>query len=131
MSWFLQAIRHKYATFEGRAGRKEYWFFVLYYCIAYFALMVVDEALGTMNEAAGVGLLSALFALATLLPAAAVTVRRLHDTDRSGWWILIGLVPLVGDLVLIVFAAQDSRPGANPYGPNPKEPAASAATPQT
>jgi len=120
MNWFMEALRNKYATFEGRARRKEYWNYVLFYCLALIALLLVDGVFGTLNEEAGIGLLSGLFALGTLVPSLAVTVRRLHDTDRSGWWVLIGLIPIVGDIVLIVFAVQDSQPGANRFGPNPK-----------
>ena len=120
MKWFLDALKNKYATFEGRARRKEYWFFVLCYFLVLLALLLADAATGTFSEEAGVGLLSGLYLLATLVPSLAVTVRRLHDTDRSGWWVLIGVIPLIGDIVLIVFTVQDSQPGANRFGPNPK-----------
>jgi uncharacterized membrane protein YhaH (DUF805 family) len=121
MNWFMEALRNKYATFEGRARRKEYWNYVLFYCLALIALLLVDGVFGTLNEEAGIGLLSGLFALGTNVPSLAVTVRRLHDTDRSGWWVLIGFIPIVGDIVLIVFTVLDSQPGANRFGPNPKE----------
>ena len=120
MKWFLEVLTQKYATFEGRARRKEYWYFILFYCIALFVLMVVDVLAGTFNEEAEIGLFSGLFVLATIVPSIAVTVRRLHDTDRSGWWFLISFVPLVGALVLLVFMVLDSTPGANRFGENPK-----------
>ena len=120
MNWFMDALRNKYATFEGRARRKEYWFYVLFYVLVLCGLALVDGLTGTFSEEAGLGLLSGLFVLATLVPSLAVTVRRLHDTDRSGWWVLIGLVPIAGDLVLLVFTLMDSQPGANQYGSNPK-----------
>lgn len=120
MKWFLEALTKHYATFEGRARRKEYWYFVLFYCLALVALAIVDGLTGTFEVEVGLGLLSGLFALATLVPAFAVSVRRLHDTNRSGWWLLIGLIPLVGNLVMLVFTLQDSQPGANRFGPNPK-----------
>jgi len=120
MKWFLDALKNKYATFEGRARRKEYWYYVLFYCLAIVALVIVDGITGTLNEEAGIGLLSGLFVLATVVPSLAVTVRRLHDTNRSGWWVLIGIIPLIGDIVLVVFTVQDSQPGANRFGPNPK-----------
>lgn len=120
MKWFLDAMTKNYATFEGRARRKEYWLFVLFCWLAVVALLIVDDIIGTINEKVGVGLLSGLFVLAALIPALAVTVRRLHDTNRSGWWILIKLIPVVGALVLLVFTVQDSQPGANRFGPNPK-----------
>jgi uncharacterized membrane protein YhaH (DUF805 family) len=120
MKWFLDVLKNKYATFDGRARRSEYWYFVLFYVLILLALTLLDGLFGTLNEEAGIGMLGALFALATMVPGLAVTVRRLHDTDRSGWWVLIGVIPLIGDIVLIVFAAQDSQPGSNRFGPNPK-----------
>jgi uncharacterized membrane protein YhaH (DUF805 family) len=120
MKWFLDVLKNKYATFEGRARRSEYWYFVLFYILILVALAFVDGLVGTLNEEAGIGLFSGLFALGTLVPGLAVAVRRLHDTNRSGWWVLIGIIPIVGDIVLIVFAAQDSQPGGNRFGPNPK-----------
>jgi uncharacterized membrane protein YhaH (DUF805 family) len=119
MNWYLEALK-KYATFEGRARRKEYWFFQLFNVLAVLVLALVDGATGTFSAEAGLGLLSGLYVLVILVPSIAVTVRRLHDTDRSGWWFLIGFVPLIGGLVLLVFALLDSTPGANRFGPNPK-----------
>jgi uncharacterized membrane protein YhaH (DUF805 family) len=120
MKWFLECLSKKYAVVEGRARRKEYWFFTLFYCLGLIVLMIVDGITGTLSEQAGIGLLSGVFVLATLVPYIAVTVRRLHDTDRSGWWILLSLIPLIGGLVLLVFMLVDSQPGANRFGPNPK-----------
>ncbi len=120
MKWFLDVLKNKYATFEGRARRSEYWYFVLFCVLAIVALAIIDEITGTFSEETGMGLLSGLFVLATILPSFAVTVRRLHDTDRNGWWILINLIPIIGAIVLLVFTVQDSQPGANRFGPNPK-----------
>ena len=120
MKWFLEALTKKYATFEGRARRREYWFFVLFYVLAIVALTIVDGLAGTFSEEAEIGLFSGLFVLATFVPSLAVMVRRLHDTDRSGWWVLINFIPLIGAIVLIVFTVLDSQPGANRFGPNPK-----------
>jgi uncharacterized membrane protein YhaH (DUF805 family) len=120
MKWFTEALTRKYATFEGRARRKEYWYFVLFYVLAIVALAIVDEMIGTFSEEAEIGLLSGLFVLATFIPSLAVTVRRLHDTDRSGWWILINLIPIIGAIVLLVFTVLDSQPGENRFGANPK-----------
>lgn len=119
MNWYLQALR-QYAVFEGRARRKEYWFFALFNLIAIVLLAIVDEQAGTFSEQAEIGLFSGLYLLAVFIPGLAVSVRRLHDIGRSGWWVLIGILPLLGGLVLLVFAALDSQPGANQYGPNPK-----------
>ena len=119
MSWFVEALK-KYAVFSGRSRRKEYWYFVLFVIIISTVLNIIDGLIGAYERIAGVGLLSSIFSLAILIPSIAVTVRRLHDIDRSGWWLLIALVPLVGWIVLLVFSVQESTPGSNKYGPNPK-----------
>ncbi len=119
MNWYLGVLK-KYATFEGRARRKEYWYFALFYVLVYLVLAAVDGLTGTYNANAGIGLLSGLYVLATIIPSIAVMVRRLHDTDRSGWFVLLGVIPVVGDIVLLVFACLDSQPGENRFGPNPK-----------
>ncbi len=123
MKWFLIVLK-KFADFSGRARRAEYWFFTLFYMIFFFALAILDGATGLFNMTYGVGLLSGVFALAMLIPSISVSVRRLHDTSRSGWWLLISLIPLIGVIVLLVFVCLDSTPGTNAYGPNPKEAAA-------
>lgn len=119
MNWFMAALQ-KYATFSGRAQRAEYWYFLLFYIIIYVALMIVDGITGSLNAESGLGLLSGLFALGMLVPSLAVSVRRLHDTDRSGWWLLIGIIPLIGGIILLVFTAQDGTQGDNSFGSNPK-----------
>lgn len=119
MNWYIQVWK-KYAIFGGRARRKEYWFFVLFNIIAVFILAFIDALLGTFSQETGVGLLSGVYSLAVLIPSIAVAVRRLHDTDRVGWWVLIGLIPLIGAIVLIIFFVLDSTPGDNRFGLNPK-----------
>lgn len=119
MNWYLGVLR-QYAVFKGRARRKEYWFFFLFNLIASLVLTVVDFMTGSLDPELGMGLLSGLYTLAVLIPSLAVTVRRLHDTDRTGWWLLIGLIPLVGAIVLLVFMLLDSQSGDNQYGANPK-----------
>lgn len=120
MSWYLMALK-KYAVFSGRAQRAEYWFFVLFNVIISILLTVLDAVLGTFDVQSGYGVLSSIYALAMFIPSLAVTVRRLHDTSRTGWWILIALIPLIGAIVLLIFLVFDSAPGENDYGPNPKE----------
>lgn len=124
MNWYIDAWKN-YVNFQGRARRKAYWMFALFNIIAIIALGVIEGAIGLSGQS-GYGILTGLYSLAIILPGLAVAVRRLHDTGRSGWWILIGLVPLVGPIVLLVFFVQDSQPGSNQYGPNPKESAAPA-----
>ena len=113
VNWYLEVLK-KYAVFSGRARRKEYWIFLLFNIIIGLVLG------GIAWLAGGPDVLGSIYGLVVLIPGIAVSVRRLHDTDRSGWWLLIGLIPLIGTIVLLVFMAQDSQPGANQYGPNPK-----------
>ena len=123
MTWYLEALK-KYAVFNGRARRKEYWYFLLFNIIISIVLAVIDAVIGTFSTEVGIGLLGGIFGLALLIPSIAVGVRRLHDTDRSGWWWLLYLIPLIGGIVLLVFLVQDSTPGENRYGSNPKSAAA-------
>lgn len=117
MRWYLEALQ-KYAQFSGRARRREYWGFAVMHALVYVALLVIDWMLG-MSEG-DMGLLSGLYLLGTALPGLAVTIRRLHDTGRSGWWFLISFVPLIGFIAMLIFLLQDSDQGANVYGPSPK-----------
>jgi uncharacterized membrane protein YhaH (DUF805 family) len=119
MNWYLEVLR-KYLVFGGRARRKEYWFFVLFNIIIAMILAIIDSTIGTLNPETRVGLFSGIYSLAVLIPSFAVAIRRLHDTDRSGWWLLIGLVPGIGGLVLLVFFVLDGTPGSNQFGPSPK-----------
>jgi uncharacterized membrane protein YhaH (DUF805 family) len=112
MNWYLKVLR-QYADFTGRARRMEYWMFVLVNTIIWVAILILDSVLRT-------SLPGLLYWLAILLPSLAVGVRRLHDTGRSGWWLLIGIIPLIGTIVLIVFFATDGERAPNVYGPDPK-----------
>ncbi len=119
MSWYLKVLKN-YVGFSGRARRQEYWFFVLFNFIIGTALIFVDALIGTFNPQTGMGVLSGLYGLAVFIPALAVTVRRLHDTSRTGWWLLLVFLPLIGAIVLLVFMFLDSTSGTNEYGPDPK-----------
>ncbi|HEV8329090.1 MAG TPA: DUF805 domain-containing protein [Nitrospiraceae bacterium] len=119
MSCYLEVLK-KYARFDGRAELKEYWYFNLFSFIIIVVLSVIDIATGTFKVEVGLGLLSGIYTLAVLIPGIAVSVRRLHDTDRSGWWFLINAIPLIGVIVFLIFTAQNGTPGANQYGSNPK-----------
>ena len=112
--YYLSVLK-RYVNFSGRAGRQAFWMFVLFNFIISVALGMIDGVLGTN------GILGSLYGLAVLIPQLGLSVRRLHDTGKSGWWLLIAFVPLLGILALIYFYVQDSQPGANQYGPNPKE----------
>jgi len=121
---FTDAIRDglsKYVTFSGRASRAAYWWFALFVFIVVLVAYLLDIALGTK------GIIYALSALALLLPNLAVTVRRLHDAGHSGWWLLIGLIPLIGGIVLLVFSLQGSDP-PNEWGQGPDDRAVEASS---
>jgi uncharacterized membrane protein YhaH (DUF805 family) len=119
MNWYLEALR-KYATFTGRARRKEFWFFQLFVLLIVMVLSLADRMLGMLDDETGFGPLSGLFSLAMFIPSLAVSVRRLHDTDRTGWWALLYFVPLLGFLVLLVFFILDGTRGTNRFGEDPK-----------
>lgn len=119
MDWYL-AVLKKYAQFSGRARRKEYWYFTLFNVIFSVVLSFVDGLTGTWDPESGIGLLSAIYTLAVLVPSIAVGVRRLHDTGRSAWWLLLLLIPLIGVIIFLVFMVLDSQEGENQYGPSPK-----------
>lgn len=118
MDWYLKVLKN-YVGFEGRARRKEYWMFVLFNLIIAIVLGIIDRVVG-LQTASGFGMLGGLYALAMLLPSIAVATRRLHDCDKSGWWQLIALIPLIGGIVLIVWLATDGNRGDNRFGPDPK-----------
>ena len=112
MNWYIEVLK-KYAVFSGRTRRMEYWMFLLINCL-------ITVVLGTFEGLSGIIGLSLIYSLAVLIPGIAVSIRRLHDTNRSGWWFLIGLIPIVGAIVLLIFMVQDGQPKENQYGPDPK-----------
>jgi uncharacterized membrane protein YhaH (DUF805 family) len=111
---FGQAISSgfsNYVNFSDRACRSEYWFWFLFVIIGNIVTMAIDYALG-------IQVISALFSLAVLLPGIAIAVRRLHDLDRSGWWILLALIPLVGAIILLIWFCSKGTEGPNRFGPD-------------
>lgn len=120
MDWYLDVLKNKYATFSGRARRKEYWMFLLINLVVSVALALIDSLIGSVSES-GMGLLSSVYSIGVLIPLLALSVRRLHDIGRTGWWVLISIIPVIGAVVLLVFMLLDSEPGSNRYGANPKE----------
>ncbi|MAM62121.1 DUF805 domain-containing protein [Maritimibacter sp. UBA3975] len=112
-------LREKYVEFNGRAQRAEFWWFVLFIFVVSAILSLIDAALfeGVLQD---IGPLSAIFTLITLIPAIAVTARRLHDVGRSGWWQLLFLLPVIGFLVILFWAVQKGTDGPNDFGPDPK-----------
>jgi uncharacterized membrane protein YhaH (DUF805 family) len=132
MEWMLMPLR-RYADFSGRSRRKEYWMFTLGILIVYaicFALIAMSGVFASMGDAGaapqmsvlgylGFGLLG-IFALGIFIPALAVIVRRLHDQDKSGWFILIQFIPYIGGIIMLVFMCIEGTKGENRFGPDPK-----------
>ncbi len=125
MKYYLKALEN-YATFSGRTSRKEYWMFVLFNILFAFAAMIIDNILGTTRTSefgvtAQYGIVYGLYILAVLIPGIAISVRRLHDVGKSGWFSLILLIPLIGSIWFIVLLLTNSNQGENKYGPNPND----------
>ncbi|MFP5204380.1 MAG: DUF805 domain-containing protein [Acidobacteriota bacterium] len=127
MEWYLLAWK-RYAQFAGRSRRKEYWMFTLIHSLIIAGLYLAGLALTLVLVGIPLLVLTWLYSLAAVIPCFACSVRRLHDVGKSGWWLLLGLIPIIGGIVLIVWQATDSQIGDNPYGPNPKLPAAAPVT---
>ncbi len=121
MEWYLMVLK-RYAQFSGRSRRKEYWMFTLINIIISLAIYLPSCMVVTRYFVVSMILvvLSFIYGIAVLVPGLAVAVRRLHDIGKSGWMLLVGLIPIVGGIILLVWAASDSQPGDNQYGPNPK-----------
>ena len=117
MNWYLKVLQN-YATFNGRARRKEYWFFVLFNALIIIAAMIVDNVLGLAFSDTVYGPFYALYALATFIPGLAVSIRRLHDIGKSGWYFLLVLIPFIGGIILLVFDVTPGDVGPNEYGPD-------------
>lgn len=125
MEWMLMPLK-RYADFQGRSRRKEFWMFVLGYVIVFAVLGVLAAITGGFenDEPSGFGVifigLMVLVALALFIPSLAVQVRRFHDQDKSGWFVLLGFIPYVGGLIILVFMCLDGTKGENRFGPDPK-----------
>ena len=117
MNWYLACLKN-YVTFSGRARRMEYWMFVLFNILISIGLAVFDNIAG-LTTSTGQGALSSVYGLMVLLPSLAVAVRRLHDIDKSGLWLLIGFIPCIGGLILLLLFVREGTPGENRFGPNP------------
>ncbi len=129
MDTFVEVLTHRYATLRGRAGRREYWVFSLVFAGIWLLLRAVDDIAGLHLDADGErGAASTLFALALLLPLLAVGVRRLHDAGRSGWWLLAGLLPVVGPLAIAVLMLLPGHARSNRFGAVPAFPPDALAT---
>lgn len=113
MNWYIGCFK-KYAEFDGRSRRTEYWMFILFNMIVSFVFGFID------GMAATGGVIGLLYVLVVFVPSIAVSIRRLHDAGHSGWWLLINLIPILGWIVFLIFTVQDSVPSTNQYGENPK-----------
>ena len=129
MEWYLKVMRDNYTNFNGRARRKEYWMYTLILTVLLIALMTIMFSALSLSDETGIetgpsGYLTVLlffvFLVAHFIPSLALTVRRLHDTGKSGWWYLIVFVPYLGNFVIFIFTLIDGDEGENKYGPNPK-----------
>jgi uncharacterized membrane protein YhaH (DUF805 family) len=119
MNWYIKVLKN-YANFSGRARRKEFWFFALFNMIFAIAAAIVDNVLGIAFEDTGYGPLYCLYGLAVLIPGIAVSIRRLHDIGKSGWYYLLVLIPCVGGIILLVFALTPGDTYDNEFGSDPK-----------
>jgi uncharacterized membrane protein YhaH (DUF805 family) len=123
MSWYLNAIK-KYATFKGRARRKEYWMFLLFNLIFMAVAVLLDSVTGLsfkiQDISMGYGIISVVYLLFTLLPGLALLVRRMHDQDKSGGWIFITLVPAIGSIWMLILMFTPGTVGQNRFGEDPK-----------
>ena len=120
MNWYMKVLKN-YANFSGRARRKEYWFFVLFNAIFAIAAIIVDNLLGLAIQDTIYGPFYLLYVLATFIPGIAVSIRRLHDIGKSGWYFLLVFIPCVGGIILLVFDLTPGDTYENEYGPDPKE----------
>lgn len=118
MNWYLEVLK-KYTVFNGRASRREYWMFFLFSFIFSVIAMVLDRVLGLTIESIGYGPIYLFYGLGVLIPSIAVGIRRLHDTGRSGWYMLVSFIPCVGGIILLVLFATPGDVGENEYGPDP------------
>lgn len=121
MNWFFDAIKNRYADFDGRASRQEFWMFNLFYLLFVIAISLLIIPFGNSETGSNIifGII-AVYSLGLAIPIWAVTVRRLHDIGLSGWWSLLSFIPYLGTVVLLIMCCMDSKPGSNKYGNNPK-----------
>jgi uncharacterized membrane protein YhaH (DUF805 family) len=120
MDWMMMPVK-RYADFSGRSRRKEYWMFILGFVIAMVVVSIIENILGMSGMVGGVyGPLTLLLILGLFIPALACQVRRFHDQDKSGWFVLLGFIPLLGGLIVLVFMCLEGTKGPNRFGEDPK-----------
>ena len=121
MNYFFDAIRNHYIDFKGRSTRRQFWMFVLFYVVFAMGALLVERSLG-LGYGAGPGPLYSIFTLGVFLPSVGIAVRRLHDTGKSGWFVLLFLIPIIGNLVVLILCALRGEEGDNQWGPDPNDP---------
>lgn len=119
MNWYLKVLK-QYLDFSGRARRKEYWFFTLFHIIFYGVCMLLDKILGTSAGEGGIGFLYLTYFLLTLIPSFALSIRRMHDIGKSGWMVLVSIIPIAGPIWFLVLTCMESEMKTNQWGDNPK-----------
>ncbi|MBA6154002.1 DUF805 domain-containing protein [Gelidibacter maritimus] len=122
MKWYLKVVRDNYTNFNGRARREEYWMFVLFNFLFAIGIVIISGALANLTDVPAFIGLYFIYILAIIIPSLAVAVRRLHDINKSGWFYLVGLIPLIGGIWLLVLFVTEGDVGPNNYGPDPKRP---------
>ncbi len=120
MNYFLDAITHKYTDFSGRARRAEYWMFTLIYSIIRIVLVIISLMIENETAYLVIRMIDAIFSLAIIIPTISITVRRLHDIGKSGYWYFISFITLIGGIWMLILLVTDSDYGTNEWGPNPK-----------
>ena len=122
MEWYLKVMRDNYSNFSGRARRKEYWMFTLFFLLFSIAATILTTALSKVGETAAMiaVIFFVVWCFAHIVPSLAVTVRRLHDTGKSGWLYLLTMIPYIGGLIIFIFTVIEGDKGDNKYGPDPK-----------
>ena len=120
MEWFIYALR-RYSNFTGRSRRREFWMYTLFYILLSIGATFLDNLFGFISLGDTYGPISSLYAVIMLLPSIAVAIRRLHDIGKSGWTLLLGLIPVIGTIWLLIYFLREGTYGPNKYGPSPKE----------
>ena len=116
MNYFINCMTKKYATFSGRAVREEIWMFFLFMMICYAIAIAIDMSLGLWDDVDAIGVFSGILALVFLLPYLAVTVRRFHDINYSGWWVLVTFIPLIGWIAWLIWMCTEGSKAKNRFG---------------
>ena len=119
MNYYFKALKSAF-DFSSRARRKEFWMFTFINFLVVIAIVTIEIMAGLYDFDRGYGILTGIYNLVLFIPALAISVRRLHDTNKSGWFLLVNLIPVIGSIIILVFCCKEGDQGTNKYGPNPK-----------